>query len=270
MQKSIGNLRVLVRAAHRALAAPALCAALFAAPLAPDMARAASYVAVDTGHTPAHPGANAASGRAEYRYNLDLSAAVAERLRAHGGRVLRISADGREIALNERATQAPDADLFVSIHHDSIQQPFIDAGRQRNFRGFAVFVSERNPHYAQSLRCAKSIARQLVDAAETPSLYHAQPIRGENRPLIDARLGIHRFDDLVVLRTAPVPAVLVEAGVIVNPDEEARLARPGTIRRLADAIAKGIDACSAHQPAPDQPSSPAATFTDKPSTAILK
>lgn len=203
----------------------------------------APYVVIDTGHTPARPGATGASGRVEYRYNLDLSAAIAARLRTDGDRVLRTSADGREIALTTRSTQAPDADLFVSIHHDSIQQPFIDAGRQREFRGFAIFVSERNPAYAKSLDCARAIAGQLLAAGEKPSLYHAQPIRGENRPLIDARLGIHRFDDLVVLRTAPIPAVLVEAGVIVNPDEEARLARPETIERLSGAIASGIQSC---------------------------
>lgn len=223
-----------------------VCLAFFHSPVA-RCAPGAPYIVVDTGHTPARPGATAASGRVEYRYNLDLSAAVAERLRADGDRVMRTSADGREIALTARSTQAPDANLFVSIHHDSIQQPFIDAGRQREFRGFAIFVSERNPAYAKSLNCARAIAGQLVAAGEKPSLYHAQQIRGENRPLIDASLGIHRFDDLVVLRTAPIPAVLVEAGVIVNPDEEARLARPETIERISRAIASGVQSCVVSQ-----------------------
>ncbi|AWV02136.1 cell wall hydrolase [Burkholderia sp. JP2-270] len=246
--RTIRRLRPFVRAAARVLA----CAPLLGAPLALHAADTAGtepasgrYIVVDTGHTPAHPGSTGASGRVEYLYNLDLSAAVAEKLAAHGDRVRRTSADGREIALDQRSTQAPDANLFVSIHHDSMQQQFIDAGRQREFRGFSVFVSERNPHYAESLRCAKAIGERLVAAGERPSLYHAQPIRGENRPLIDPQLGIHRFDDLVVLRTAPIPAVLVEAGVIVNPDEEAQLAQRGTIQRLSTAIAGGIDACMA-------------------------
>ncbi|MBR8058898.1 N-acetylmuramoyl-L-alanine amidase [Burkholderia dolosa] len=242
------NLRPLV--VVPALACSALLGTLPAAHAADDAnARpepaSSRYIVVDTGHTPSHPGATGASGRVEYLYNLDLSAAVAEKLAANGDRVLRTSADGREIALNQRSTQAPDANLFVSIHHDSMQQQFIDAGRQREFRGFAVFVSQRNPRYAQSLQCAKAIAERLVAAGERPSLYHAEPIKGENRPLIDPSLGIHRFDDLVVLRTAPIPAVLVEAGVIVNPDEEKRLARRETIQRLAAAIAGGIDACTA-------------------------
>ncbi|HDR9126871.1 N-acetylmuramoyl-L-alanine amidase family protein [Burkholderia vietnamiensis] len=248
--RTVRRLRSSTRAVARLLA----CMPLLAAPLVPGAARAAGpdapppsarYIVVDTGHTPAHPGATGASGRVEYRYNLDLSTAVADTLVAHGDRVLRTSADGREIALDQRSTQAPEANLFVSIHHDSMQQQFIDAGRQREFHGFAVFVSERNPHYAESLRCAKSIAEHLLAAGERPSLYHAQPIKGENRPLIDPQLGIHRFDDLVVLRTAPIPAVLVEAGVIVNPDEEKRLAQRDTIQRLGASIAGGIDACTA-------------------------
>lgn len=203
----------------------------------------AAWVIVDAGHTPAHPGATGASGRVEHLYNLDLSAAVASDLATAGERVTRTGADGREISLTDRPNAAPKADFFISIHHDSMQQAWIDAGRNKELKGFAIFVSELNPHYEQSLACAKAIGERLLAAGETPSLYHETPIKGENRPLIDRRLGIHRFDDLVVLKTARMPAVLVEAGVIVNPEEERRLAQPATISKLADAISKGVVDC---------------------------
>ncbi|MEJ8796181.1 N-acetylmuramoyl-L-alanine amidase [Trinickia caryophylli] len=203
----------------------------------------AAWVVVDAGHTPSHPGATGASGRVEHLYNLDLSKAVANDLQAGGYRVTRTGADGYEISLTERPNAAPKADFFISIHHDSIQQAWIDAGRRREFKGYAIFVSELNPHYEQSLACAKAIGERLRAAGETPSLYHATPIKGENRPLIDRRLGIHRFDDLVVLKTAPMPAVLVEAGVIANPDEEPRLADAAVQGRLADAISRGVMDC---------------------------
>ncbi|MTD33859.1 N-acetylmuramoyl-L-alanine amidase [Paludibacterium denitrificans] len=64
----------------------------------------------------------------------------------------------------------------------------------------------------------------------------------ENRPLADAALGVYWFDDLVVLRTARQP-VLVEHGVIVNAQEEKRLADPAVERKLAEAVADGIQAC---------------------------
>lgn len=219
---------------HAAFCMAALC-------FAP--AAGAAYIVVDTGHTPGHPGATGASGRVEYQYNLDLSGAVAKDLVALGDRVSRISADGKEIALADRATHSPGADFFISIHHDSMQQAWIDAGRRREFAGYSIFVSQKNPHYAQSLRCARMIGERMLAAGEVPSLYHATPIPGENRPLIDRRLGIHRYDDLMVLKTAPMPAVLVEAGVIANPDQEARLAKPDTIAHLAHAISHGVDGC---------------------------
>ena len=43
--------------------------------------------------------------------------------------------------------------------------------------------------------------------------------------------------------SAPIPAVLVEIGVIANPDEEQRLSKPDTIQRIAKAIATGIHRC---------------------------
>ena len=204
----------------------------------------ATHIVVDTGHTPQHPGATGASGRVEYLYNLDLSAAVARNLAALNARVTQVSADGKEIELTQRAVQAPDADFFLSIHHDSIQQAWIDAGRRHEFSGFSLSISSRNPHYAQSLRCAQAIGEKLLKAGEKPSLYHATPVPGENRPLIDERLGIHLFDDLVVLKTAPMPAVLLEAGVIANPDEEKRLSESDTIAKLAAAISQAVHDCN--------------------------
>lgn len=245
-----GSVASLPRAwkALRAIAALSLawtmaCAAAVAA--APAAVPGPSHIVVDTGHTPQRPGATGASGRVEYLYNLDLSTAIADRLVAAGQQVTRVAADGREIALQDRATRTPDAGLFVSIHHDSMQQAWIDAGRRREFAGYSLFVSEKNPRYADSLRCAQSVGEAMRNAGQMPSLYHATPIPGENRPLIDARLGIHRFDDLVVLKTAPMPAILIEAGVIANPDDEARVGRPDTVQLLAAAIVQGIQACQA-------------------------
>jgi N-acetylmuramoyl-L-alanine amidase len=209
----------------------------------------AAYVVVDTGHTRNHPGATGANGRVEYLYNLEASNALVENLVADGHRVLRIAADGNEIKLTDRATQAPSADLFISVHHDSIQQAWIDAGRRREFSGFSIFVSEKNTRYEQSLNCARKIGANMLSAGEKPSLYHATPIPGENRPLIDSHLGIHRFDDLIVLKTAPVPALLVEVGVIANPDEAIRLTQHDVIQKIARAIATGIREC---QPEPSK------------------
>jgi len=214
-----------------------LASLLFALGMAMAPAQAAQIV-VDTGHTPLTQGAISANGLPEYGYNLYLSNAVAQSLREAGFEVAQVAADGEEIDLHERALRFPKAQLFVSLHHDSIRQEWIDAGRRGEFSGFSVFVSIKNPDYPQSLACAKAIGAGLLEAGEHPSLYHA-----DIRPLLDERVGVHQFDDLVVLKTAPIPAVLVEAGVIANPDEAVRLADPAVANKLADAIAKGIRNC---------------------------
>ena len=73
--------------------------------------------------------------------------------------------------------------------------------------------------------------------------YHADPIPGENRPFADERNGVHYYDNLGVGKTATMPSVLVEAGVIINRDEEARMNDPALRSRIAQAIATGASRC---------------------------
>ncbi len=220
-----------------------LASALAAIALMSSTSALATTVVLDTGHTPRRPGSISPSGNPEYLYNLNVTNVIAARLQLRGIKVIRIAADGNEIALNDRTAGTDHAELFLSIHHDSIQQAWIDAGRRREFTGYAVFVSLKNPAYEKSTRCGRTIGQALLQAGEHPSLYHALPIKGENRPLVDRAAGLHRFDDLVVLKTARSPAVLVEVGVIANPDEEGRLREAGTVQKLGTAIADAAVAC---------------------------
>jgi N-acetylmuramoyl-L-alanine amidase len=76
-----------------------------------------------------------------------------------------------------------------------------------------------------------------------PSRYHADPIVGENRPFADEANGVHYFDNLAVLKTASIPALLFEAGVIVNRDEELRMRDPAVRKRIVESIVAGAEAC---------------------------
>lgn len=222
------RLRVLCAVALSALSAHPACAAT---------------VVLDTGHTKMRPGSISPSGRPEFAYNLALSDRVAADLAGAGLSVIRVAADGHEVALASRTAQTGQADLFVSIHHDSIQQDWIDAGRSGEFSGFSVFVSAKNPFPQASLKCASTVGAALARIGERPSNYHAIPVPGENRPFLDAKRGVHRYDGLAVLRTAKSPAILIEAGVIANPDDQFRLAQHQTVARLGGAIAAAIIAC---------------------------
>jgi N-acetylmuramoyl-L-alanine amidase len=142
-------------------------------------------------------------------------------------------------------------DLFISIHHDSAQPHYLSEWDHEGatrlysdlFSGYSVFVSRLNPRVEASLRCASEIGASMRRAGFAASRYHAEPIPGENRPFADEANGAHYFDNLVVLRTASVPALLLEAGVIVNRDEELRMRDPAARQRIAGAITAAAGAC---------------------------
>jgi len=56
---------------------------------------------------------------------------------------------------------------------------------------------------------------------------------------------VHYYDNLIVLKTARTPAVLLEAGVIVNRDEELKIQSEETRTRIATAVAQGVERCLA-------------------------
>jgi N-acetylmuramoyl-L-alanine amidase len=163
---------------------------------------------------------------------------VREALEQHG---LAVRVLPESAVLPDRTRAAVGADLLVSIHHDSVlEERMADADR---YRGFSLFVSRRNPKFEKSLACASVIGAELRAAGRAPSRYHAEPIPGENRPFADEPNGVHYFDELIMMRTAAMPAVLIEAGVIVNRREEAEMSDAAVRRRIAEAIAKGAQTC---------------------------
>jgi len=167
-----------------------------------------------------------------------LAGELVEELERRGFAVRRI---GHHRVLSDRTREAEGAALFVSIHHDSVKQQFLDDAEW--FSGFSLFVSRLNPALDRSVACASAIGRQLRAAGRLPSRYHADEVFGAPRPYADPANGVHYYDNLAVARTAAMPSVLVEAGVIVNPHEERELDDPAVRRRIAAAIARGVGDC---------------------------
>ncbi len=195
-------------------------------------------MAIDIGHYPEEPGVISASGRPELEFNRGLAAEVRRSLEAAGFEVRMIDTHPR---LGQRTRQARGANLFLSIHHDSVRERYLS--KAQRFAGFSLFVSRFNPQPQKSLACASAIGAELRAAGFTASRYHADPVLGENRPFADEANGVHFYDNLAVGRSAAMPSVLVEAGVIVNREEESRMKDPAVQRRLAEAIARGAKEC---------------------------
>jgi N-acetylmuramoyl-L-alanine amidase len=218
----------------------------------------AADIAIDVGHSRSRPGAMSARGMPEFQFNLDLAHMIDREVRNAQFDTLLVGSEGDMGELAERTRLAAGAKFFLSIHHDAVQPQYLEQwmyeGVERlysdRFRGFSLFVSRKNDQLDISLRCASAIGEQLRRQGFAPSLYHADPIPGENRPFADRSNGVHYFDDLVALATARSPAVLLEAGVIVNRDEEIALSQQETRVQIARAVSAGLTACLRPAPSP--------------------
>jgi N-acetylmuramoyl-L-alanine amidase len=198
-------------------------------------------IAVDIGHYHAEPGLISYSGTAEFEFNLRLASELRKKLEEDGMRVRMIGERGNMVFLNHRTRAASGADLFLSIHHDSAREHLHT--RREQFHGFSLFISRHNPQREKSLACASAIGAELRAAGMIPSRYHADPVIGENRPFADETNGVHYYDNLAVSKTAKMPAVLIEAGVIINREDEARMNDPAVRSRIAQAISAGAARC---------------------------
>ena len=188
---------------------------------------------------------------------------LAESLRKQPGVLpIIINSEGREVALQDRSAEAASAsaDLLLAIHHDSANDKYLKprevGGRTflqtDQFHGFSVFFSRRNRQFEKSQQFAELLGSAMREEGLVPTLHHAENIPGENRPLVSAKLGVYQFDDLIVLRTAVMPAVLLECGVIVNPSEEAALKSSRTKGKIVNAVTRAITRFAARKETNEQ------------------
>jgi len=201
----------------------------------------ATEVAVDVGHYAAEPGVISASGVPEFEFNRALAFDIKKELEQSQIKVRLIGERGDYAVLHHRTRDARGAELFVSIHHDSVQERLLPEADR--FAGYSLFISRFNPQLEKSLACASAIGAQLRGAGFTASRYHADPVDGESRPFADEANGVHYYDNLAVGRSAAMASVLVEAGVIVNREEERRMRDPAVRARIAAAVAGGVREC---------------------------
>lgn len=209
-------------------------------------------IGIDIGHTTESQGAKSARGVFEYSFNAKLAGVVADNLKAAGFRRTQLITVGGigSVQLERRIAQANSLglDLFLSLHHDSVQNRYLThwiyegtaQAFSDKFSGYSLFVSMQNPVAKTSLLFARLIGEELHSAKLPASLHHAEHIPGENRQVLDPLLGIYRYDGLVVLRENNAPAVLLEAGIIVNRKDEIDLAGIERQRVVAQAIVRAV------------------------------
>jgi len=228
--------------------------------------RAAYRVVVDVGHTDLAPGATSARGVPEYVFNHRLANQIGQRLAGAGftRTTVLVTPGASWSGLAKRVANANNmgADLFLSIHHDSVPEQFLERwqheGQPRaycdRFRGHSIFVSTENAHFQESLAFGRLLGRQLKARGLRYTPHYTEAFMGwKRRELLDPDAGVYRFDQLIVLKNTHMPAVLLEAGSIVNRDEELVLSAPERQAQIGAAVADAVKQFCAAQAATQTP-----------------
>jgi N-acetylmuramoyl-L-alanine amidase len=208
-------------------------------------------IVLDVGHTAESEGAISARNVSEFTFNLRLARQIEEKLKAEGftqTRLLLTEGKARR-SLVRRVAVANNlaADLFLSIHHDSVPDKFLEdwefEGKKRHFSdrfsGYSVFVSRRNPDFKTSFAFAELVGKEMKAQGLEYARQYSQPIMGRyQRQLLNKETGVYRYDELIVLRKTQMAAALLEAGSIINRDEELKMNSP----ERRDIISSGVTA----------------------------
>jgi N-acetylmuramoyl-L-alanine amidase len=210
-------------------------------------------IVLDVGHTAESEGAFSARNVAEFVFNLRLARRIEEKLKAEGFAETRLLVTGgrarpslfRRVAAANRL----QADLLLSIHHDSVPDSFLEnwefEGKKSHFSdrfsGYSVFVSRNNPDFETSLSFAELVGKEMKAQGLQYARQYTQAIMGRyQHPLLNNEAGVYSYDQLVVLKSTRMPAVLLEAGSIINRDEELKMDSPERRDIVSNAVVTAV------------------------------
>jgi N-acetylmuramoyl-L-alanine amidase len=151
------------------------------------------------------------------------------------------------------------AQVFISIHHDStsaeqqINDPTLcDHQGGKNLKedfknkyqiGYNIFINntESSKRKENSLLLAENIGKQLRALGRVPSNYHRYPIDAcKSCYPVNAKIGVWH-EDLAVLRNTNMPAILIEVGNIVDPNDEKIINTEAFRKQFSHALKQGLD-----------------------------
>jgi len=225
-----------------------------AKPAGPACDHAAFRLVVDVGHTAQVPGAKSARGLHEFDFNLRLAKLIEKQLLDAGfARTVLLVTDGpalQSLARRVARANAARADLLLSIHHDSVPDRLLEKWEYNSethsfsdrFRGHSLFISYENQDRRGSLLFGRLLGLALKSRGLQYTPHYTEKIMGgRRRELLDAEAGVYRFDRLVVLKYPHMPAVLLEAGSIINRDEELLMETPEHQGVIAAAALEAVE-----------------------------
>ncbi|MCW2307417.1 N-acetylmuramoyl-L-alanine amidase [Rhodobium gokarnense] len=219
--------------------------------------RTRPLIVLDPGHGGIDSGAVGKKGTLEKAVVLDFASVLKRKLEETGRfEVALTRSDDSFIPLKQRVEIARGlhADLFVSVHADSVRQAYVRGGTvytlsERASDRLAAQIA-RNENQSDILAGlefeeeADDVSDILIDLTrrETKnfSVYFANALVGELQSAVKMINNPHRSAGFVVLKAADVPSVLVELGYLSNAHDEQLLTSDEWRGRAADAITAAI------------------------------
>ncbi|MEP9373216.1 N-acetylmuramoyl-L-alanine amidase [Mesorhizobium sp. KR1-2] len=219
-------------------------------------------VVIDPGHGGIDGGAEGMNGTVEKTITLAFALELRAKLAESGNYDVYMTREQDEfLRLDERVriARSHEADLFISIHADTI--------RLKGIRGATIYtVSEKaSDAEAQALADRENLSDQLAGIEiETEkqevadilidlirrethgfSLKFAHSLVGELSNSVGLINNPHRSAGFRVLKAPDVPSVLIELGYLSNPQDEEQLRDPDWRDKAADSISRAVAAFAA-------------------------
>ncbi|CAO4184939.1 N-acetylmuramoyl-L-alanine amidase [Methylorubrum populi] len=229
------------------------------APSVQEAADTRPLIVIDAGHGGTDPGAIAATGVFEKDIVFGFAQSFAERLEATGRYRLVMTRD-RDVfvplAERVRIAREAKADLFVSIHADSIS-----AAPQ--VKGATIYTGSEKATDSESAKLAerenRADAAAGTESGEGPadvadilqeltlretrgfSSGFANRLMGQLSPVMEMSTKPHREAGFKVLRSPDVPSVLIELGYLSSKSDLEKLQSEEWRARVTGSMAKAVD-----------------------------
>ena len=172
-------------------------------------------ISIDAGHGGTELGAIGCLNDNEKDVNLEISKILKEKLETNGANVIMTREDDSFVGLNDRVEIANknNAQIFISIHNNALP----DSAAHLKSTG-----SETYYFYQQS----KELAKDVVEALAKETGFKNNGAKAQS---------------FAVVRNTNCPAILVEVGYIINPEDNAKLIDKDYQNKIAEAILHGLE-----------------------------
>jgi N-acetylmuramoyl-L-alanine amidase len=216
-------------------------------------------IVIDAGHGGQDPGAISPGGIYEKRITLSMAKTIARILNATGKYDARLTrSTDVYIKLHDRVkiARAANADLFISIHADSVGN--------KNTKGASVYTLSNTASDKQSARLAARENRSdiiagvdlagedpdvsliLLDLSMRETMNQSKTLANKvvqsfTTSGVGTLKGPHRYAGFAVLKAPDVPSVLIETGFVSNEAEAKRLLSPAYQNRIGKALLASLN-----------------------------